>query len=100
MVEYYTGTDPISSPETVNLIEPINFLTEDAPPTLIFVGEADSTVIPDFTYHYAEELRKKGIDTKLVKVPFANHAFDNNDGNFASEAYINLTMKWFEEHRK
>ena len=98
MVEYYTGTDPVSSPELINLIEPINYIGKETPPTLIYVGEADSTVPPAFTYRYAGELEKEGVDVSLVRVPFANHAFDNNDGSFASEAYIDLTMKWFKDH--
>ena len=100
MVEYYTGTDPIESPALINTIEPVNYITAGTPPTMIFAGEADSTVVPDFTYTYASMLEKKGVETLLVKVPFANHAFDNVDGNFASEAYINLTMKWFDSHMK
>lgn len=97
MVYSYTGGSPWKKGAVYDSITPGEFVTEDAPPTLLVVGEGDHLVPPEATYELADTFDYLGVDNKLVKIPFANHAFDKIDGSYLSQAYFDLTLQWFED---
>lgn len=52
------------------------FLTPEAPPTLIVLPEKDSLVVASGTLRFVESAVRVGVDVSLVKIPFANHVFN------------------------
>ena len=98
MAGSYAGGSPDEVPEVYEQIEPGNFITPDAPPTLIMVGEHDTLVPPQATYELADALGEAGVECKLVRVPFENHTMDVPTDNAACQAWAQLSRSWFESH--
>lgn len=98
MVYSYTGGTPWSKAAVYDSITPAEFVTEDAPPTLLMAGEGDKFVQPQATYDLADTLAYLGVDSRLIRIPYANHAFDREDGSIMSQAYFELTWEWFRSH--
>lgn len=98
MAACYTGGSPEEYPERYSTVNPAQFISANTPPTLITLGTGDTSVNPKSTYAFAKKLEQKGVETALIKVPFANHVADSEDNNFMSQAYVNNTIKWFNTH--
>ncbi|WP_292360934.1 MULTISPECIES: alpha/beta hydrolase [unclassified Methylophaga] len=60
--------------------QPVNFIREDHPPTLLLVGKNDRTVLPRNSYRLAEKLKKHGNSVELVEF--------NNYGHVAMVAKL------------
>lgn len=94
----YTGCSPEEDRFLYDSLEPVKNITQDAPATHIMVGAGDALVPPAPTYALGEALDKAKIDHQTVVVPYANHIFDTVDGSMLSNAYLDLSLRWFEEH--
>ena len=94
---YYVGATPEENPAAYAAITPKNYLSADAPATLFIVGEGDTVADPQWSYDLSDLLQKNGTRTRVVSVPYANHAFDYSDGNFGSEAVNALMLAFFGE---
>ncbi|MCI9402666.1 MAG: alpha/beta hydrolase [Oscillospiraceae bacterium] len=64
----------MADPETLRLSNPLSFITEKAPPFLIFHGTADEQVLPDHSLMLYEALRAKGVPSDLYLIEGAMHA--------------------------
>lgn len=53
--------------------QPVNFVGEDHPPTLLLVGNNDRTVLPRNSYRFAEKLKQYGNDVELVELSDYGH---------------------------
>ena len=93
----YTGCAPEEDPALFASLDPVNSISENAPPTHILVGASDSLVPPQATYELDEALEAAGIKHRTVIAPFANHIFDMVDGNMLNCAYLELSLRWFEQ---
>ena len=98
MASCYTGCSPEDNPELYESLAPISSITPDAPPTCMFVGAADSLVPPEATYELRDALEAAGITSQMIVVPYGNHMFDIADGNMMNCAYLELSMRWFEQY--
>lgn len=98
MASSYTGCSPDEDPALYESLEPINFLSPETPATNILVGAADTLVPPDATYELDDALYAAGIDHQTIVIPYANHIFDMVDGNMMNCAYLQLSLRWFEQH--
>lgn len=96
--ETYTGGSPERYPERYAAGGTDNKITKGAPPTLILTGESDHVVPPKTVVHFATLARNAGIETKLVRVPYADHGFDAVDSNIGDQAYRQLTLNWLIKH--
>ena len=78
-------------------MSPIEYVSSDLPPMLIFHGERDRTVDVRQSQRYAEALREAGGSVTLVRYPQGNHAFLNmtDDEWYEQET---LALQFFEEH--
>jgi len=38
------------------------------------------------------------IEHQTVTIPYANHGFDAVDGNMGNRAYLDLSLRWFEQY--
>lgn len=95
MAVSYMGALPKEESERYELLNPTNYIGSKTPPTLIVHGTADSSVSLKSSIEFQQTLEQKGIESKLVRVPFANHGSDTNANNFLAQAYINNTLAWF-----
>lgn len=53
--------------------QPVNFVGEDHPPTLLLVGNNDRTVLPRNSYRFAEKLKQYGNDVEIVELSNYGH---------------------------
>ncbi|ODN66935.1 alpha/beta hydrolase [Methylophaga muralis] len=53
--------------------QPVNFVGEDHPPTLLLVGNNDRTVLPRNSYRFAEKLKQYGNDVELIELSNYGH---------------------------
>lgn len=53
--------------------QPVNFVGEAHPPTLLLVGNNDRTVLPRNSYRFAEKLKQYGNDVELVELSDYGH---------------------------
>ena len=64
----------IFAPEgTIARTQPINFVSADAPPTLLATGENDTTVSPGNSVRLAAKLREKGVPVTELRYPSLTH---------------------------
>lgn len=98
MAASYTGCSPEENPELYNSLAPGNFITASTPPTNIVLGAGDVIVPPKETYEFDADLEKAGIAHQTVTIPYANHGFDAVDGNMGNRAYLDLSLRWFEQY--
>ena len=94
----YTGCAPEENGPLYRSLEPEANIGEDAPATHIMVGAGDALVPPDATYALDEALEKAGTVHQTVVIPYANHIFDTVDGSMLNRAYLDLSLRWFNEH--
>ena len=99
MCEQYAGTTPQEDASLYAEITPSNHIDAFAPPTMIIVGKHDTMVQPEQSYNLYDALQAKGVDSRLVALPYLNHGFDGQDGSVGSQGVLALTLQWFEQHK-
>ena len=99
MARSYLGAIPKDAPVRYEQYNPANFIGSKTPPTLMTLGTSDSSVPPQATYHFAKVLSGIGVDNQVIKVPFANHVGDKPVNTFLGQAYVNNTLRWFEQNK-
>ncbi len=98
MAYAYTGGSPQELPELYRSLDPISHITEDAPPTCIFLGTGDTLVPPGAAYELAAALEENGNTVRVFEIPYGNHMYDMADGGMGSSAYLEGTFRFFEEY--
>ena len=98
MAASYTGCSPEENPALYASLAPANFITASTPPTNMVLGAGDVIVPPKETYELDADLEKAGIEHQTVTIPYANHGFDAVDGNMGNRAYLDLSLRWFEQY--
>lgn len=81
LIEGYIGGAPEAYPERVAAVSSATHLTRDAPPTLIVLPEKDSLVVAPGTLAFVRDAEAAGVDLELVRIPFANHVFNQIAAN-------------------
>lgn len=94
----YTGGTPEEFPQRYAAAGSLDKITAGAPPTLILAGKVDHVVPPKTVLRFAAATRRAGIETKLVRIPYAAHGFDVVSGNVGNQAFRQLTLKWLTKH--
>lgn len=74
----YIGGPADEHPDRMAAISSSTYLSANAPQTLIIEPENDSLIPPEGVYNFVDQARDAGIDTTLVRIPFASHGFDVN----------------------
>lgn len=90
----YTGGSPAEVPERYRAISGAAALTPQAPPTLVLAAGRDSLVPLPGLQRFVAAARGAGVDTTLVTVPFADHAFDAIEGSLGSQAATSVLQHW------
>ncbi len=76
LVSGYIGGRPDDFPERMRAISSATYISEKAPPTLVIEPEKDGLVVSDSVYAFAKKVEASGVDIEVVRIPFANHVYD------------------------
>lgn len=98
MAACYTGCSPEEDPALYDSLAPANAISASTPPTNIVLGASDAIVPPESTYEFDAALEEAGVEHQTVVMPYANHGFDAVDGNMGNRAYLDLSLRWFEQY--
>ena len=98
MTVNYTGGTPMQFPERYTAIASATHITAKAPPTLLIVPEADHLVAPEAAYTFAARTRAAGIETRLIRMPHAEHAFDLRSGSIGNQLVLEAIQQFFHQH--
>lgn len=99
LIEGYIGGSPDAYPERVAAVTSANFLTPDIPPTLIVLPEKDSLVVARGTLGFADSAARVGADVTLVRLPFANHVFNQiAAGSLGNRIARTIRLNFLSEH--
>jgi acetyl esterase/lipase len=99
LIEGYIGGNPDAHPERVAAISSATYLTPLAPPTLIILPERDSLVVARGTLAFARDAKAAGVDLELVRIPFANHVFNQIAANsLGNQIGRTVRLRFLEQH--
>ncbi len=76
ILEDFLGGTYTKSPQIYAAGSPINFVTAQAPPTLLLHGQNDVLVAYEHSIRLQEKLAQKGVPHFLLTLPWATHGFD------------------------
>ncbi len=85
------------APEKWAAASPVTHIRKDSPPTLILHGTNDTTVDRDQSKQLADALKKAGVESKLIMVEGANHAWALKTSKFD---YGDEVVRFFDRHLK
>lgn len=98
LVTGYIGGDPQALPDRIRAVSSFTYINDRAPPTLILAPEKDGLVPAWSVYHFAEHARQAGIDVELVRIPFANHVYNQIAANsIGNQARRSITIRYLAE---
>ena len=83
--ELFTGGTPDRYPERYREVSPTHDVRPGLPRTLLVVGDRDRSARPGTVTAFGDALKKKGVDTRVEQLPFAEHAFDDAYGSVTSQ---------------
>jgi acetyl esterase/lipase len=76
MMRNLLGGDPADVPEMVALASPINHISPDCPPVILFQGQDDALVPAEASRAFYARLRLEGIPAIYNEYAMTEHAFD------------------------
>jgi acetyl esterase len=97
MGDHYTGGSPEKYPDRYLAIASATHINAKAPPTLLIIPESDHLVDPQAAYAFEAKARAAGIRTRLIKMPFAEHAFDLGSGSIGNQLVRQSMLHFLEE---
>ncbi|MCC5956753.1 MAG: alpha/beta hydrolase [Natronohydrobacter sp.] len=101
LIEGYIGGSPDLYPERIAAVSSATFLTPDAPPTLVILPERDSLVVTSGTLAFVQDARAAGVDLELVRIPFANHVYNQLAANsLGNQIGRTVRLRFLEQHMR
>ena len=98
MGDNYTGGSPDKFPDRYTAIASATHINAAAPPTLLIIPEADHLVDPQAAYAFEAKARAVGVPTRLIKMPYAEHAFDLGSGSIGNQLVRRAMLRFLDEH--
>jgi acetyl esterase/lipase len=99
MTYSYTGCSPEQDPALYESLDPITHVTKQIPATCIFYGTHDTLVPQEAMAQLARKLGEMDLPVWTVAIPYGNHMYDMVEGGFGCRAYLEGSLRWFEENR-
>lgn len=101
LIEDYLGGPPDRFPERVAAVSSASHITPEAPPTLIILPQKDSLVVARGTEAFAQAAQAAGVDLRLVRIPFANHVFNQIAANsLGNQIGRSLRLRFLDERAR
>jgi acetyl esterase/lipase len=82
-----SGWDPHAEPDKFFPYMPLKNVTADYPPTFLIHGEKDTDVPHEQSVLMAAELKKHGVDHRLLSIPGAEHGLAGVNSKVSDDAY-------------
>jgi acetyl esterase len=98
MGDHYTGGSPEKFPDRYAAIASATHVSGKAPPTLLIVPESDHLVAPEAAYAFEAKAKAVGVPTRLIKMPYAEHAFDLKSGGIGSQLVRQSMLRFLDDH--
>ena len=98
MGDNYTGGSPEQFPDRYATITSATHINVNAPPTLMIIPEADHLVAPEAAYAFAAKARHGGVDTRVIRMPYAEHAFDLRSGSIGNQLVRQAMLQFMYAH--
>ncbi|MFE0171980.1 alpha/beta hydrolase [Streptomyces sp. NPDC059002] len=95
--ELFTGGTPERYPERYREVSPTAAVRTGLPRTLLVVGDRDRSARPETVTALGDALRKRGVDTEVKELPFAEHAFDDAYGSLTSQTSRKILLDFLTE---
>jgi acetyl esterase/lipase len=93
----YVGGTPEQFPDRIKAISSETYISDKAPRTLIIEPEKDGLVVSDGVYAFADKAKAAGVDLELVRIPFANHIYNQIAANsIGNQARLTITQSYLE----
>ncbi|MEJ2870678.1 alpha/beta hydrolase [Actinomycetospora sp. OC33-EN08] len=96
--ETYTGGTPDQVPDRYTAIAGVPAITPAAPPTLVLGPTEDELVPPKGVADFVDAARGAGVDATLVRIPYANHAYDIGVSSLGNQVRRTVSRHWLETH--
>jgi acetyl esterase/lipase len=96
-IEAYIGGSPRSAPAAMREVNSYRFINPAAPPTLFFLPEHDIVAPVAGSDLFIAAAAGAGIHTKVVRVPYSNHAFNRTFHSVANQALLQITATFVED---
>ena len=98
LVTGYIGGSPHALPERVHAVSSYTYIHDRAPPSLILAPAKDGLVPAWSVIRFAEHARQAGVDVELVRIPFANHVYNQVAANsLGNQARRSITVRYLTE---
>lgn len=94
----YIGGSPHELPDRVRAVSSYTYIHDEAPPTLIIAPEKDGLVPAASVIRFAEQAQQAGVEMELVRIPFANHVYNQIAANsLGNQARRSITLRFLNE---
>jgi acetyl esterase/lipase len=95
----HLGGTPQQHPDRLAAITTATYLSGQAPPTLILEPEHDVLIPTAGVDRFADRARAAGVDVTVVRIPWANHAYDQwASGSLGNQARLTITQHYLSRH--
>jgi acetyl esterase/lipase len=97
LLEAFIGGTPTQKPEHYKHASPLTWVSPAVAPTLSIYGSRDHLVESRFGRMLDATLRKSGVTSVLLELPWSEHAFDavpNGMGRYISLRYTERFVAW------
>jgi acetyl esterase/lipase len=92
-----SSAERYSSYKTASAASPINYVSADAAPFLLFHGDADLSVPMRQSELMESALKKAGVPVRLIRIPGGNHALASPGARISPE-HDEEMVKWLDAH--
>ncbi|MCD2196598.1 alpha/beta hydrolase [Actinomycetospora endophytica] len=97
--QLYTGGTPEQVPDRYAAVSGGPAITPRAPATLVIGPTRDELVPPGGVERFVDQARAAGVDATLVRMPYANHAYDTlGTGSLGNQARLTISEHWLADH--
>lgn len=92
-----SGWDPHKEPEKFFPYMAVKNVSKDYPPTLLIHGTKDTDVPYELSVMMAEQLKKHGVEHKLISIPGGEHGLAGGDPKLIDAAY-EAAFEFLQQH--
>jgi acetyl esterase/lipase len=94
VLELFIGGTPSQKPEHYKHASPITFVSKSVAPTLSFYGSRDHIVLARYGRLLDSALKRAGVTSVLLELPWSDHAFDAVPGGMGRQIALHYTERF------
>ncbi|CCH30659.1 alpha/beta hydrolase [Actinosynnema sp. NPDC047251] len=94
----YLGGSPDAHPDRARAVSSITYVGPNAPPTLLFVADADHVVPVEGTLRFADAAKKAGVDIRTIRYRWADHTINHQFYSAPNQTMRQLMLRHFRDH--